>query len=127
MIRPRLTLAVVLALSSVLSGAQTQSWQTGRVVALEKHEAELPCCYSPTDAPLKSNVIMYDVSVQIGDTVYVGRYETSIDYVPANWAKDCLVLARPNKHFIYLETSSGQEKRLSLLSRRRYSGSNEQR
>lgn len=46
-----LSLAVVSVLSSVLPGAQTESWQSGRVVAVEKDEPELPCCYSASDTP----------------------------------------------------------------------------
>jgi hypothetical protein len=86
-------------------------------VAVEKHEPELPCCYSGSDAPLQSNVIVYDVSLQIGDTLYVGRYETWTGYLPTTWAKNRLVPARPNKHFIYLKSPSGEEVRLSVLSR----------
>jgi len=57
--------------------------------------------------------------VRIEDTLYVGRYQTYVDYVPTNWEKDHLILARSMKHFIYLKTPSGEEIFLSGLSSRR--------
>jgi len=35
------------------------------------------------DAPLRSDAFKYDVSVQMADTVLVGRYQSAIDYLPA--------------------------------------------
>ena len=91
------TVVVLVVLFSVLSSAQTESWQSGKVVAVEKHGPKLPCCYSATDAPLQGKVTINDISLQIADSVYVGRYESYIDYVPTNWTKDRLVLARLTK------------------------------
>jgi hypothetical protein len=112
------TVLVILALASVLSGAQTKPWQTGKILAVEKHEPEVLCCYSGTDAPLQSNVVEYDVSVKIEDTVYFGRYQTWTGYIPTAWAQDHLLHARPDKHFVYLKTPAGDEARLSLISRK---------
>jgi len=109
---------VILVLVSVLSGAETKPWQTGKILAVGKHESEILCCYSGTDTPLQSNVVDYDISVRIEDTVYVGRYQSWTGYVPTAWAQDHLLDARADKHFVYLKTPTGEEIRLSLLSRK---------
>jgi hypothetical protein len=109
---------VILLLTSVLSGAETKPWQTGKLLAVEKHEPEVLCCYSGTDTPLQSNVLEYDISVQIGDTIYFGRYETWTDYVPTKSAQYHLLDAKADKQFVYLKTPTGYEIRLSLLSRK---------
>jgi hypothetical protein len=109
---------VTLILVSVLSGAETKPWQTGKLLAVEKYEPEVLCCYSGTDTPVQSNAVDYDISVQIGDTIYFGRYQTWTGYLPTVWAQDHLVDARADKHFVYLKTPAGEEMRLSVLSRK---------
>jgi hypothetical protein len=100
---------VILVLASVLSGAETKPWQTGKILAVEKYEPEVLCCYSGTDTPLQSNVVDYDISVQIGDTIYFGRYEAWTGYVPTAWAQDHLLDARADRHFVYLKTPAGAD------------------
>lgn len=109
---------LTLALISVLSRAETRPWQTGKILAVEKHEPEILCCHSGTDTPLQSNVVDYDITVQIEDTIYLGRYQTWTGYLPTAWVKDHLVDSRVEKHFVYLKTPAGEEMRLSLLSRK---------
>ncbi len=108
---------LTLALISVLSRAETRPWQTGKILAVEKHEPEILCCYSGTDTPLQSNVVEYDITVQIEGTIYLGRYQTWTGYLPTAWAKDHLVDSKVEKHFVYLKTPAGEEIPLSLLSR----------
>lgn len=109
---------MTLALVSVLSSTETTPWQKGKVLAVEKHEPQISCCYSGTDTPLQSNLVEYDITVRIGETTYIGRYQTWTGYLPTAWAKDHLVDARVAKHFVYLKTPAGDEIRLSLLSRK---------
>ena len=112
-----LFLLTALALISVLSRAETKSWQTGEILSVEKHQPEISCCYSGTDTPLQSNVVEYDVTVQIGATTYLGRCQSWTGYLPIAWAKNHLVDSRVEKHFVYVKTPAGEEIPLSLLRR----------
>lgn len=68
---------------------------------------------------MQSNIVEYDISVQVGDTTYVARYQTGTGYVPTTWVKDHLIAVRIGKNFIYLRTPGGEELRLPILSRKR--------
>ena len=98
------------------SQAQRMGLQTGRVLYVEKQEPRTLCCYNPTDAPLQSDVIDYDISIQVEHTIYVARYQTWTGYVP--WAEDDIVDVKTDKHLVHLKTRSGEEMRLPLVSRK---------
>ncbi len=115
---PFVLLALVV-LFSLQSRAEAQPFETGKILAVERHEPETLCCYSGTDTPLPSNVVEYDISVRLGDTTYVVRYQTATGYVPTTWVKDHLVDVRVDKHSIYLRTPTGEELRLPIVSRKR--------
>ncbi len=110
---------VLMALTSALWGEQMKPLQTGKILAVGKRESEAFRVRKPTDAPLASNVVEYEVSVQIGDTVYVGLYQTFTGYLPGTWFKDKKVDTAVDKHFLYLKTPAGEVMRLPLLSHRR--------
>ena len=113
-------LVAALSLLAAPTDAQTtKSFETGRILALEKHELEGFYAGNPSDAPLESNVVEYWVSVQVGDTIYVGSYQTPTGYVPTTWVKNHPAEVRIEKHFIYLKTPSGEEVRLPIVSRKR--------
>lgn len=105
--------------SSLGSAAQTSPFQHGKIITVVKHDVEPPCCYSGTDVPPQSDVVEYDISVEVGDITYVGGYETWTSYVPITCAKNHEVEVRTDKHFIYLKALSGQEIRLHIVSRKR--------
>ena len=113
-------MVAALSLLAAPTDAQTtKSFETGRILALEKHELEGFYAGNPSDAPLESNVVEYWVSVQVGDTIYVGSYQTPTGYVPTTWVKNHPAEVRIEKHFIYLKTPSGEEVRLPIVSRKR--------
>lgn len=103
---------------ALASSAQTSRFQHGNILAVVRHDFERLCCYDGTDAPLRNDVIEYDVSVQVGDMIYVGQYETWTSYLPI-CQENHEVEARTDKHFIYLKGVAGEEIRLPIVSRGR--------
>lgn len=57
----------------------------------------------------------YDRTAQIGDVVYVGRYQHASEYPPSNWVVGQSVDARvgKHKHRIYFNDVQGKESRWS--------------
>ncbi len=103
---------LVSAVFAMLSQAQTQqakgTIQNATVVSVDKYSA--PSTYAgttPTDAPLQPQAYTYDVSVRVNCNVYVGRYESAIDYLPSVLAANKAVDARVDKHRIYINLPGG--------------------
>src|ERR1700693_2929516 len=78
-------LLVVVATAS--AQPKTKTYQTGTVLLVQKQEANGVSYRKATDAPTRSSVFTYDVSVRVDDAVLVGRYQSAIDYLPSNWSE----------------------------------------
>jgi hypothetical protein len=68
-------LVACVALSSLLCEAQASDYQSGKIIAVEKLAAT-PTANSGTDAPLSAETDRYDLTIQIGDTLYTCRAKT---------------------------------------------------
>jgi outer membrane protein len=113
-------LVAALSLLAAPTNAQTtKSFETGRILAVEKHEPEGFYAGNPSDAPLESNVVEYRVSVQVRDTIYVGSYQTPTGYLPTTWVKNHPAEVRIERHVMYLKSLLGEEVRLPIVSRKR--------
>jgi len=113
--------AILLCVS--FSGAQASAPQTasqkGTILGVDLHGAT-SAVHKATDAQPPQGESAYDITVQIGDMVYVGRYQHASDFVPGNWEVGKTVDARvgPHKHRIYLKDVSGKEIALPIVTRR---------
>ncbi len=107
---------VLLASFSV---AQNPAYQRGTILAIQSKSAH-NAVHKATDAPPPADEATYDITVQVGDMVYVGRYQHASDYVPGNWVAGQPVDMRvgKNKHRIYLKDVSGKEVALPIVTRR---------
>lgn len=108
-------LLVLVAAASAQPKAKT--YQTGIVLSVQKQEAN-GVSYGTNDVPLRNAVFTYDVSVQVGDTVVVGRYQSAIDYLPGTWTEGNSVEVRIDKHRLYLKGPSVGDSELRIVSRR---------
>lgn len=116
---------LVSAVFVMLSQAQTEhakgTYQNATVVSVDKYAA--PSNYAgttPTDAPLQPQAYTYDVSVRVNCNVYVGRYESAIDYLPSVLAPNKAVDARVDKHRIYINVpGSDQQVKMGIVSHKR--------
>jgi len=97
---------------------KTKTYQTGTVLSVQKQEANGVSYRKSTDAPTRSSVFTYDVSVRVDDAMLVGRYESAIDYLPSTWSEGRSVEVSIDKHRMYLKGPSGEDFELSIVSRR---------
>ena len=107
------------AQTSTPQTSNPQTYQKGTILAIQPYTPN-STARKPTDARTPQDVSTYDLTVQIGDMVYVGRYQHASDFVPGNWEVGKEVDARvgPKKHRIYLKDVSGKEIALPIVTRR---------
>jgi hypothetical protein len=108
---------LVILVAAASAQPKTKTYQTGTILSVQKEEAN-GVSYGKTDAPLRSTAFAYDVSVQVGDTVLVGRYQSALDYLPSTWTEGNSVEASLDKHRMYLKGSSAEDFELRVVSRR---------
>jgi hypothetical protein len=70
---------------------------------------------NPADAPIAPEVFAYDVSLRTQCLVYVGRYESATDYLPAYLKPNSSVNVRVEKHSMYLSLPLDHEVKLGIL------------
>jgi hypothetical protein len=109
-------LVATIVLVASLSAATT--YQRGKILDIQA-KGSPSAVHKATDAPPPPTAATYDIKVQIGDMVYVGRYQHASDYVPSNWVVGQAVDARvgKHKHRIYLRNVSGTEVALPIVTR----------
>jgi len=115
-------LLATIFLAVVFSTAQTTT-QRGTILAMQPTGSQ-STVHKATDAPPPTNEAAYDITVQIGDMVYVGRYKHASDYVPGNWVVGQPVDARvgKHKHRVYLKDMAGKEVALPIVTRKPANG-----
>jgi hypothetical protein len=107
-----------------LSAAQTKTetpavtYQPATILEIQEQDAQ-GVVHKATDAAPPTEQARYAVKVQIGDTIYVGRYKRATDYIPSNWQVGKTVEGRvgPHKHRIYLKDVSGKEVALPIITK----------
>lgn len=103
----------------VVAFAQPQSkhLQQGRIVSVKQPETNGVPYRKPTDAPMRSSVFTHEISVQVDNTVLVGRYESATDYLPGNWVAGNVVEVSSDKHRMHLRGPSFENYELSIVGR----------
>ena len=97
---------------------KAKSYQTGTILSIRSREANGVSYRVPTRAPVRDTVFTHDVSVRVGDTVFVGRYNSWTDYLPSTWTEGSSVQVRIGKHNMYLKGPEGDDFQLRIVSRR---------
>jgi hypothetical protein len=93
--------------------AAAHSYQTGKIVKVEKQASHSPS--GGTDAPAKANVATYHISIQVGDKVYVCRYQIDPEN-DTSWIEGKDVQARVSGKVMYVKKATGKETKGSILS-----------
>src|SRR5215471_18231939 len=87
-----LSLCLLLLASTALSvRAQDSEYQTAKIVGVEKLESSTTG--GGSDAPSAPNQNRFNMSIQVGDSVYVCRVKTSSD-MDLDWAKNKEIQAK---------------------------------
>lgn len=105
-----------------LSGS-TRQYQKGIVVSAEKYEPIAPRRGKTTDAPAPGSEYYYDVAIRLNCSVYVGRYQSAIEYLPAVFAPNQPVEVSLEKQLIYVKVPGSREAKMGIVERHRESGS----
>jgi hypothetical protein len=90
----------------------------GTVLRVQEHEENSASNYvgsSPTDAPLRSEVYAYDISIRVNCATYVGRWESPFDYLPSVFTPNRVVQVRVEKHLMYVYVPGEREFRMGLV------------
>jgi hypothetical protein len=93
-------------------------YQTATVVSVDKHISQSNYVgASPTDAPLVAEDYSYDIGIRVNCNVYVGRYESAIDYLPSVFAPQHTVEMLLRKHVLYVSLPDGdREVKMGITS-----------
>jgi len=108
---------VMLVYSRADSKADSKGHQSATVVSVDKREAQSNYVGSnPTDAPLQADDYSYDIGVRVDCNVYIGRYESAIDYLPAAFAPNHKVDVLLQKHIMYVSfPESGRKVKMGII------------
>lgn len=83
-------------------------YQTATVVSVDKHVSQSNYVGgSPADAPLLAEDYSYDIGIRLNCNIYVGRYESAIDYLPSVFAPRYTVDVLLQKHVLYVSLPDG--------------------
>jgi hypothetical protein len=108
----------LLVVSCAANAKAGQSLLSATVMRVQKHDADSSFAGSnPTDAPLRSDVYVYDIWLLVDCAIYVGRYESSFDQPPPMFAPERHLDVRIEKHFLYASMPGGGDAKLSILRR----------
>jgi len=103
------------------SGDVEQGYQTATVVSVEKHG--IPSNYigdNPADRPLQARNYAYEIGIQLDCNVYVGLYQSAINYLPSDFAPNKTVDVRLRKHAMYISLPYRDwDVKMGILSHRR--------
>lgn len=102
-----------LALVSGIGFAAAHEYQSGKIIRVEKQESHASS--GGTDAPSKAEAATYQISIQLGDKVYVCRYQTDPE-AEMSWIEGKAVEARVSGKAIYVKKVTGKEAKGSILS-----------
>jgi hypothetical protein len=108
---------LIFANSGVLLNAADQTFQKAVVVSADPHTKILPNHSKATDAPPPETQYAHDVSLRLGCTVYVVRYRSQIDYLPAVFAAGQTVEIRPAERVVYAKIPGDKDARMSIIRR----------
>ena len=99
-------LAIVSAVPIPYAVGQFKQFQQGTIVNVQKQDVSTPPVRTgadPVRAPLQSHYYLYNVSVRLNCELYVGRYESELDDLPAELSANNSVPVRLMKHTMYLD------------------------
>lgn len=109
-----LCLAAISVCGSATTFAQSCDFQTATIVDVQTLSPQTSPSSGGTDAPLTADVNRYNLSVKLGDSVYVCRAKTQGAY-DLTWAKGKEVPAKVKGSVMYIKRDSGKVTRLSIV------------
>ena len=98
-----------------------QGYQTATVVSVDKYETHSNYVGdNPADAPLQARNYAYQIGIRLDCNVYVGLYQSAINYLPADFAPNKTVDVRMRKHVMYVSLPYNDwDVKMGIVSHRR--------
>jgi len=87
----------------------TSKYQVGTITEVKTHQ---------TDASSTSDAVSYDVSVKVGDTIYVVLYTQPLGELPAKYARGHELLVQVGKNTITYNDMLGRSLQVPIESQR---------
>jgi hypothetical protein len=109
---------VILVMVLLLGAAAKKQYADGTIVDVQE-KTTTRVLYYQVDTPITQNDPYYEISVQIKDTVYFGRYTPmhSSDTLPEDWTVGSPVQARIDGHHLVLRRPGGTEMNFAFTKR----------
>jgi hypothetical protein len=102
-----------------LGEKQKAEFQKGQILKLERLPGQPnPSGSASSDAPLDPEVYMYNVFIQLGDTVYTTRLNTH-DPCDTEYSPGSEVQARAGNKVMYLKRASGNVEEASIVGKKK--------
>jgi hypothetical protein len=116
-------LMLTVLLACLYASTKKAGYQTATVVSVDKHISQSNYGGGgATDAPLQADDYSYDIGIRLNCNVYLGRYESATDYLPAVFARDHSVDVRLDKHIMYVSLpDSDREVKMGIVGHKRTS------
>ena len=96
-------------------------YEQATIVSVDKYTA--PSNYAgdtPSDAPAQPEPFAYDVGVRLNCNLYIGRYQSAIDYLPSAFAPNHTVDVRLDKHLMFVSLPDGDRiVKMGIVSHKR--------
>jgi hypothetical protein len=121
-----LTLVLVCLIAyPALAQSQQNDYQQGKIISIQKLPPAAPNEGDANFAPLHASVTRYNVSTQVGDTVYVYQYKVETgEGVP--WQPGETQQVRVKGNVIHIKNAVGEDEHYSILSRAKASNQSPQ-
>lgn len=113
----QLALLVLLVTWTPLAGASTLQFQKAVVTHVEKSQPTLPYRRRLADSPPAPTEYDYEISLRMGCLVYVGLYQSAIEYLPSAIADNQPVEVSVEKHVMHVRVPAGEEIKLEIVRR----------
>ena len=106
-------LVACVVLSSLLCDAQSSDYQSGKIIAVEKLPSA-PTTNTGADAPLSAETDRYNLTIQIGDTLYTCRAKTPADS-HLDWVKGKDIQAKVSGKSMSVKRENGKTTKLAIV------------
>lgn len=99
------------------SGAE-KLYQAGKIIDVQQ-KTNTRILYYVVNTPVTKDEPYYEVSVQLKDTIYLGRYTPrhSDETLPEEWQPGAPVEARVDGHHLFLRRPSGADMEFAIAKR----------
>ena len=116
--RPLIAILALIFLTQPTLHAAEEQYQTAIVVDVQE-KANTRVLYYVVDTPITKDEPYYEISVQLKDAVYLGRYlpRHTQDTLPEEWVAGEAVEARVAGRHLFLKRPSGSDVDFAIVKR----------